>query len=308
MSINDNLNLASSIIAGFSHYNFYKIYPFTTENINGYLSKYDLNNSSVLTVGSSADQVINSYLLGANNVTLFDVNPFCKYFYELKCAAIKALSIDEFLTYFCYYNYPKSFTKNKYSFNYPLYLKISKYLSGEAKVFWDTLYSKFSPLSIRKRLFNRDENLFRVVLKTNDYLKEDNFNKLKKNILDFSPTFIQSDVRDICTHLKEKYDYILLSNIACFMEGMYDNVLLEFRKNMLLLKDFLNNDGVMFMAYLYDTKKDTIAMPHWDLIYHLDIIFNLFIDQDLSLDNFTGIKGLIHDSSVMQDAVLTLKK
>lgn len=306
--LDENIKLASSIIVGFSHPNFLKLYPFTTENISGYLTNYDLNNSSVLTVGSSADQIINSYVSGAEDVTLFDINPFCKYFYDLKCAAIKVLSLEEFLTYFCYYNYPKSFHKNKSSFNYSLYLKIRDYLTGESKEFWDVLYSSFKPIVIRKRLFSDDENLFRVVIKSNDYLKEDNFNKLKKYILDLTPTFIQSDIRDICGSLKQKYDYILLSNIACYIEGMYENVLPEFRKTILDLKEFLNTGGIMFMAYLYNTIKDTKPLPYWDLIYHTDKILQLFKDQNISLESFIGIKGIIHDYPIKQDSVFILKK
>ena len=39
-----------------------KIYPFTTENINGYINNFNLYDSSLLTVGSSGAQVINAIL------------------------------------------------------------------------------------------------------------------------------------------------------------------------------------------------------------------------------------------------------
>lgn len=53
---------------------FQKIYPFTTENIAGYITQLDIKNKSVLTVGSSSDQVFNCLLLEAKEVTLFDIN------------------------------------------------------------------------------------------------------------------------------------------------------------------------------------------------------------------------------------------
>lgn len=35
------------------------LYPFTTENISGYINNFDLSNKTLLTVGSSGDQIIN---------------------------------------------------------------------------------------------------------------------------------------------------------------------------------------------------------------------------------------------------------
>lgn len=43
---------------------FSKLYPFTTENIAGYIDNFNLKNKSLLTVGSSGDQVINAALKG----------------------------------------------------------------------------------------------------------------------------------------------------------------------------------------------------------------------------------------------------
>ena len=39
---------------------FFCLYPFTTENINGYLPYFELKGKSLLTVGSSCDQAINA--------------------------------------------------------------------------------------------------------------------------------------------------------------------------------------------------------------------------------------------------------
>ena len=48
------------------------LYPFTTENIDGYLDLFDLKDKSLLTVGSSGDQVINALVMGCEDVTLYD--------------------------------------------------------------------------------------------------------------------------------------------------------------------------------------------------------------------------------------------
>ena len=54
--------------------NFQSGYAFTTENISGYISNMDIKNKSVLTLGSSCDQVFNCLLLDAKDVTIFDIN------------------------------------------------------------------------------------------------------------------------------------------------------------------------------------------------------------------------------------------
>jgi len=76
---------------------FQKIYPFTTEVISGYITKMDIENKSVLTLGSSCDQALNSLLLGASNVTIFDINERVKYFYELKKKLILSTSRKELI-------------------------------------------------------------------------------------------------------------------------------------------------------------------------------------------------------------------
>lgn len=63
---------------------FQKLYPFTTEDISGYIKLFDLDGSDVLTVGSSGDQAFNSLLLNAKSVTVFDINQNTKKFIKEK--------------------------------------------------------------------------------------------------------------------------------------------------------------------------------------------------------------------------------
>ena len=75
---------------------FDQIYPFTTENIAGYIDYFDLKDKSLLTVGSSGDQVFNAALKDVKTVTLLDINSYTKYYYYLKEASILELSMSEF--------------------------------------------------------------------------------------------------------------------------------------------------------------------------------------------------------------------
>ena len=73
-----SLYKASSTCDGSFRYisEFSKIYPFTTENISGYINYFDFQNKSLLTVGSSFDQVLNAYMCGVRDITLYDINPY----------------------------------------------------------------------------------------------------------------------------------------------------------------------------------------------------------------------------------------
>lgn len=80
---------------------YYKVYSFATENINGYIDYFDLKNKSLLTVGSSGDQILNAYYKGCRDITLIDVNPFAKYYINLKIAGVISLTYQEFQEFFC---------------------------------------------------------------------------------------------------------------------------------------------------------------------------------------------------------------
>lgn len=75
---------------------FAEIYPFTTENIYGYLNQFDLSNKSLLTLGSSCDQAINAIMHNCRDITVLDICPFTKFYFYLKKAAILSLSYEEF--------------------------------------------------------------------------------------------------------------------------------------------------------------------------------------------------------------------
>ena len=90
---------------------FNKVYPFTTENIAGYMDM-DLTGKKIITVTGSGDHIINAILKGCNDITTFDINPLTKEFMELKLEKIKELSLDEYLEYF------SNLDKDKYNYKY----------------------------------------------------------------------------------------------------------------------------------------------------------------------------------------------
>ena len=101
-SFETKLHKASSICGGSFNYSseFSRIYTFTTENISGYINYFDFNNKNLLTVGSSGDQVLNALLSEPEKIDAFDISIFPRYFLELKIAAIKTLTREEYISFF----------------------------------------------------------------------------------------------------------------------------------------------------------------------------------------------------------------
>ncbi len=162
---------------------FTSIYPFTTENIKGYLDLMDVSNKDILTVGASGDQTLNLLVKGAKDVDYFDTNPFTKMYFNLKWAAIKALDLEEYLEFFCIDAFPNNPNISASAFNIDTYYKIVPYLDKVTHNFWDKLYLKQTGIAIRKSpLFSNDEESVLVLPKINDYLNKEEFENLK-NIL-----------------------------------------------------------------------------------------------------------------------------
>ena len=87
-NIENNLKLANNVINKRNDNIYMRLYSFTTENIKGYIKYFDLKDKNLLTVGSSGDQILNSYFEGCRDITLLDINPFAKYYVNLKIAGI----------------------------------------------------------------------------------------------------------------------------------------------------------------------------------------------------------------------------
>lgn len=74
---------------------FQEVYPFTTENISEYFQRLPIKKNKVFTVGSSLDQAFNCLLLGARQITVYDMNANTEEFYNLKKELIMSTSREE---------------------------------------------------------------------------------------------------------------------------------------------------------------------------------------------------------------------
>lgn len=244
-----NLKLAKEVIEGKTYVRFIYIYPFTTENIKGYMSNLDLKDKSILTVGSSADQVINSFLYGSKDITLFDINPFTKYYFELKKAGILLLEFNSFYEFF---------SNNINSFNIKTYSLLRNNLSKETKLFWDSLFNSYDSCFFRDKLFSKDERALKTLVKYNPYMDEINYNILKTTIDSLNPIFINSSLNEIKSKVVRKYDYVFLSNISSYLKLYTKENISKFINTIKDLTNILNKSGSIYLAYIYHRIKNKI--------------------------------------------------
>lgn len=142
------------------YHNFYHIYPFSTENIQGYLSYFDVTNKKSLTVGSSLDQVIELGMRGCYDQTVNDVCPNTKEYFYLKVAGLLRFNRKQFLDFFRYMDYPDTFLYNSQVFSNEGYYALRdtlRLLDYESFLFWDELFHMFPGKKVRLSLFTTEE-------------------------------------------------------------------------------------------------------------------------------------------------------
>ena len=274
------------------------IYPFTTENINGYIDYFDLNNKSLLTVGSSGDQVISAIDKGAKDITVLDINEYTKYYYYLKIASILSLKYDEFMNFLRYIDYPLFFTRNEMVFNINTFERIKstlKKIDVESFEFWNTLFSIHRGILVRESLFSSDELDNHMLKRIDKYFEsKESFNSIKEKVADIRPKFIVGDILN--PSLDKKYDNIWLSNIGCYL------TLDKLKKIVDNLDKNLNIDGSMLISYLYSINVLGVTTKSRNPIYDVDKVIELLDEYLPSLFSVEGVS--MND----KDAILTYKK
>lgn len=297
--MNNLVNYCEGVTGNFFCEAFNQIYPFTTENISGYIDEFDLKDKSLLTVGSSCDQIINAILYGCTDITLLDINPYVKYYYYLKVACMLNLDEDEFLKFFRYKDYPKVFEDNENAFDINVYNRIKgtlRLLDYESYLMWDELFNSMNPHKIRIRLFYMDENRTDVIVKCNKYLSSsDLYNKVKKIITKVKVKFICGDVTNV--KLDRKYYNIWLSNIACYQNT---NGIKKMTDNMM---KYLDDNGRLLLSYLYKTTPDTPYRLGWQDIYDLDKIRETLSEYKISMHTFISVDGFKFKVNSIKDSI-----
>lgn len=283
---------------------FQLLYPFSTENIAGYINNFNLSNGTLLTVGSSGDQIINGSLFDCQEIVCLDLCPYTKFYIYLKISCLLELDKNEFLTFLCYKDYPKTFKDNKLSFNNDVYKKIKstlRLLDYESYLIWDELFSTFRGLDIRKELFYFDENKVNVIVESNPYLQSNiAYDEARRKIIKTKLEVVTGDI--FKTKIDRGFDSIWLSNIGTYLSRHFLKIMIDkVSKN-------LNDKGILLISYLYKTVRNTQYQQDWAPIYNLEKTFEILHEYSPELISFIGVDGIKFNDNTIKDSVLIYKK
>jgi hypothetical protein len=236
-----------------------RIYPFTTENLQGYMPLLALTGKSVLTVGSSGDHIINAALLGARSITAFDINVLAALYSELKCIALQILEFDEYKEFF----FRSDDTKEK-ALRFETYAHLRDNLSSMTQAFFDSKYSDFG----NKGHFFRESSVFQTAydsadlnIKCNPYLQtKEQYEKVRARMQEMECQWLQCAAEDLSTRITDqKFDVILLSNISDYAHRRFpdeENYIGAFVDAIINSANaILTHDGTICAAYIYDVRK-----------------------------------------------------
>lgn len=247
-------------------------YLFSNEDLNYLFKKINVQNKSILTVGSSGDQALYAFANGASKIVHFDVNPFSEVYFDYKVAAIKELEYRDFKRFFNSRKYP--------ILSDELYSRINHNLPIESRLFWDGLYCRGFGTG-EYQLHKTDSDYIR-------YTKEDYY-KIKEALLMGEPNirFINSDLQTIADKLgkDDKFDYILLSNIYHYVDQWQTEIpgREAFKGSVESLCTHLNPGGKIQLTYLWSEVAGNA----------------FFMGSNLGLDNVYPIHSRIDEGSIM---------
>lgn len=268
---------------------FNSIYPFTSENIAGYMKDLDLTDKKVITVTGSTDHILNAVLQGATEITTFDINPLTKPYMDLKISALKNLSYEDFIKLLLF--------ESNMILDYRIISSLD--MSDESKIFWLEQLSKFNNNGNELRnssLFNLKYFNPYSKLWQNLYLEKNRYNLLKQQLKDAKITFINASLKDL--KIDENFDYMFLSNISDYLNLMYNSDAL--RKYRDLLNEFQERINTIYFAYLYDIGNSNPRTEIDDLRKVKEIFFNF---QQVEFKS--ALEGSSQDK---KDGVLILKR
>ena len=268
---------------------FNSIYPFTSENIAGYMKELDLTDKKVITVTGSTDHILNAVLQGATEITTFDINPLTKPYMDFKISALKNLSYEDFIKLLLF--------ESNMNLDYSIISSLD--MSDESKIFWLEQLSKFNNNGIELRnssLFNTKYFNPYSKLWQNLYLEKNKYNLLKQKLKDVNISFINTSLKDL--KIDEHFDYMFLSNISDYLSLMYScDTLKKYRD---LLIKFQKRIDIIYFAYLYDIGNSNPRTEIDDLRKVKEIFFNF-----QKVEFKSALEGSSHDK---KDGVLILKR
>ena len=248
-----------------------KIYRFTNDPLNSY-NKYLKDKKDVLAVTGSGDQILKCIEYGTKKVDTFDISNLPKYFLDLKIAAAKSLTRDEFYDMFYSDNYENNGSNE-------LYPKLRDNLTIRSGFFWDVLLSKHSWDDIyTSKLFTDRRGIGLAgdkdkMIDHYSFLKENEYELLKERCKDVEINSFTSNISDISKKVSDKsYDLAFLSNIVDYVKvDIFRDYIkdLKINENGIILNTFLTGYAVNRMKDYQLLKEDGFEEEKTDRLTRL---------------------------------------
>lgn len=308
LMITEQVEKGHILIEGKPFSKYQRVYFGTNENIKEYLNLVDFNDkSTALSVMASGDHIFNLINKGIKTIDTFDTNALTEYLcLGLKYAMIKKYSYNEYLNI-----YKKLVDDNtKLDDINDILTDLLKYMDTKYKKYWKKIISynyklqnKKSNISLIYMLFINIENINCLKI-SNLYLKNiEEYNKLKNKIDNANISFNNINATDLYKVFNKKYDFILLSNILDYFnkDYIFNNRKFtadELRKYINNLKGILNDDGIIFLKYIFDYATSNYRRSK--IFMHSDIK-----DVDLEKERICMIKSV--DKNCYDGIILSKK-
>ena len=219
------------------------IYKTTNEDVRSYLNLLK-DKEKIFSITASGDQILNSILVGSKDITACDVSHFPKYFLDLKIAAVKSLSLEDYLNFFVMTDEENIEFSDKY------YDELRSNLDKNSLEFWDHLFGFFDGDEIyNSSLFSRKVYTLKHFKERNPYLEKENYKLLRRKLDDVDIKYINTNLGNSDLSFNESYDLVNLSSI------MYYGILRDPKNYLKLLESFNLSDNGMILSYVYDISK-----------------------------------------------------
>ena len=240
-----------------------KAFAISNEQLPEIFEPLNLSGKKIATVGASGDQSLNAILQGCKDVTIIDGNSYTKPYMEYKMALIKTADFKTFKNLFI----------TPEMFSWKTYAKISHQLSQDSKQFWDTIMldqaetpeeGEITPHIVLKRMFR----IYNKEKHSKFYKDEQTYKKLQSllNNNDIKFEYLDAELKEFPTILKDKYDLIYLSNIYFY----YQENSAEFKQ---IVNSLYNNQlkGGGKLVINYEFNKEASTTPKTFDKYSLEV-------------------------------------
>ena len=246
-----------------------KLYFLSTELGDGFMGNINLDQKRVLTVGSSGDQVFDYALMGSRDITVMDANIATPFFIELKCAALKALSRQEFLDFFVM-NFDE--TNDKFM-SLDIYNKLIRPQISNEKVrqYWDYVLVQDKVYVNNQFHFDKGSGLGYP-----RYLSSDEAYEKTREIIDsVKVNFYFADISEFYNHADGEYDLIDLSNILRYFSSpakvltcweAVDNLHSHLTSNGILKLEYGNKGEKQYRFMDKHTREISYANPEYVVV------------------------------------------